>query len=78
MRAHRFGGFLILIGLGLGGLFYLSIQSENMEISLLISGLVCIGIGLVVRQMTRPTTVDSQRFRILRRKYDNNDYKDDE
>ncbi len=78
MRVRRFGGFLILIGLGLGGLFYLSIQSKKMETSLLIGGLVCIAIGLIIRQIVHSTTVDSGRFRIFRRKYDNNNYEEDE
>jgi sugar phosphate permease len=75
--ARRFGSFLILVGLGLGAFFYFSIRSGKMDVSLLIGGLVCFAVGLVIRQLTKPAPVDSGRFRILRRKYDDNDHEDD-
>jgi sugar phosphate permease len=75
--ARRFGSFLILVGLGLGALFYFSIRSGEMNVSLFISGLVCFAVGLVIRKLTKPAPVESGRFRILRRKYDNNDHEED-
>jgi uncharacterized membrane protein len=74
--ARRFGSFLILVGLGSGALFYFSIRSGEMNLSLLIVGLVCFAVGLVIRKLTRPAPVDSGRFRILRRNNDKNNHED--
>jgi hypothetical protein len=66
-----------MVGLGLGGLFYLTARSGELDIPLLIIALVCFAVGMVLRRIFKPVPVDSGRFRMLRRKHDNNDHEDD-
>jgi len=66
-----------VVGLGLGGLFYLTARSGELDVPLLIIALVCFGVGIVLRKIFRPVPVDSGRFRVLRRRHDNNDHEDD-
>jgi len=63
---RRIGRFLLVLGIGLIGLFGFSDVAQEPRYNLFFWGLVAAVVGLIMIQRNKPEQVDSGRFRILK------------